>query len=43
MAVEYVKRVGNGWRVASDGVFIRDPVETDDAQGDEEQYSILSV
>lgn len=25
MAVEYVKRAGNGWKVASDGVFVRDP------------------
>jgi hypothetical protein len=25
MAVEYVKRAGNGWKVAGDGVFVRDP------------------
>jgi hypothetical protein len=25
MAVEYVKRAGNGWKVAAEGVFIRDP------------------
>ena len=25
MAIEYVKRAGNGWKVASDGVFVRDP------------------
>ena len=24
MAVEYVKRAGNGWKVAGDGVFVRD-------------------
>jgi hypothetical protein len=24
MAVEYVKRAGNGWRAASEGVFVRD-------------------
>lgn len=43
MAVEYVKRVGYGWKVASDGVFVRDPVAADEVQGDEEQNSILSV
>lgn len=25
MAVEYVKRAGNGWQVASEGVFVRNP------------------
>lgn len=25
MAVEYVKRAGNGWKVAGDGVFVREP------------------
>jgi hypothetical protein len=25
MAVEYVKRAGNGWTVAGEGIFVRDP------------------
>jgi hypothetical protein len=41
MAVEYVKRVGNGWRTAADGVFVRDPEDLapEPAEGDEADLS----
>ncbi|CAG8953791.1 hypothetical protein HYFRA_00006683 [Hymenoscyphus fraxineus] len=29
MAVEYVRRSNNGWKISSDGVFVRDPSEVD--------------
>jgi hypothetical protein len=45
MAVEYVKRAENGWKVAGDGVFIRDPndLAPEPAEGEEEEGSSLLV
>ena len=46
MAVEYVKRAGNGWRVAGDGVFERDSEDLvpEPEEGDEGgNPSLLSV
>lgn len=45
MAVEYVKRAGNGWDVAGDGVFTRDPknMVLEQTEGDEGEPSLLSV
>jgi hypothetical protein len=46
MAVEYVKRAANGWRVAADGVFVRDtrdPVPENAAGGNEGEFTSLSV
>lgn len=40
MAVEYVKRANVGWKVASEGVFVRDLPE---AHGGEVEGSALSV
>jgi hypothetical protein len=43
MAVEYVKRAGNGWKVGGEGVFIRDVTESDPAppEGEEAGSSTL--
>jgi hypothetical protein len=45
MAVEYVKRAANGWKVASEGVFVRDTKEKMivPADGEEGEPSTLSV
>ncbi len=46
MAVEYVKRAANGWKVAGDGVFVRDtkgPGPGPAAGGFEGESSTLSV
>jgi hypothetical protein len=46
MAVEYVKRAANGWKVASEGVFVRDTKEKATATaagGEEGEFSTLSV
>ena len=46
MAVEYVKRAENGWKVAADGVFVRDPedLEPEPEEGAEDaESSSLSV
>lgn len=45
MAVEYVKRAGNGWTVAGDGVFVRDPnfKREDGAGNEQEELGALSV
>ena len=45
MAVEYVKRAAIGWKVASEGVFVRDTKEkmTVSASGEEGEPSTLSV
>lgn len=45
MAVEYVKRANNGWKVAGEGVFVRDPKDLtpEDDEGDDEEGSSLSV
>jgi hypothetical protein len=42
MAVEYVKRAGNGWTVPSDGVFVRDAKDLvpEPAEGDEGDPSL---
>ncbi|KAF8858873.1 hypothetical protein BDZ45DRAFT_689687 [Acephala macrosclerotiorum] len=43
MAVEYVKRAGNGWEVAGDGVFTRDPtiLPLEPTESDEGEPSLL--
>jgi len=43
MAVEYVKRAGNGWEISGDGVFTRDPgvLEPEPTEGDEGEPSLL--
>jgi hypothetical protein len=38
--VEYVKRAGNGWDIASEGVFVREV--TTDADGEKEEPSDLA-
>jgi hypothetical protein len=45
MAVEYVKRAGNGWKVAGEGVFVRDITDSDPepTQAEEAESSTLSV
>ena len=45
MAVEYVKRAGMGWKIAGDGVFVRDSkdLEPEPAEGEDEDGSSLSV
>ena len=45
MAVEYVKRAGNGWKVAGEGVFVRDVKDSDPdpTQAEEAESSSLSV
>lgn len=45
MAVEYVKRVNNGWKPVADGVFQRDPKDLTRGtqEGEESNLSSLSV
>jgi hypothetical protein len=45
MAVEYVKRVNNGWKPVADGVFLRDPKDLAQGarEGEEANLSSLSV
>jgi hypothetical protein len=45
MAVEYVKRAGQGWKVAAEGILIRDPKDLcpEPEEGDDEEGSSLSV
>ncbi len=45
LAVEYVKRAGEGWRVGGDGVLVRDHKVLKDAEDrdDDEELSTLSV
>jgi hypothetical protein len=40
MAVEYVKRSGNGWKVAGEGIFVRNPKDAE-GPGNEEIESAL--
>ena len=35
-AVEYVKRAGNGWEIAGEGIFVRDPNNKKGHSSDEE-------
>lgn len=43
MAVEYVKRAANGWKVAGDGIFVRNPADIGYPDSDEEETTALSV
>jgi hypothetical protein len=46
MAVEYVKRAGDGWRIAGEGVFVRDSSQPEGVDGDAEdglESTLLSV
>lgn len=43
MAVEYVKRAGNGWKIASEGVLTRDPKDLCPEPEESEDGSSLSV
>jgi hypothetical protein len=43
MAVEYIKRANNGWKVVGDGVFERDPeyLSRNPPEGEEVGFSML--
>lgn len=43
MAVEYVKRAGNGWKVGGEGVFIREVTESDPAPPEGEEAGSSSL
>jgi hypothetical protein len=44
MAVEYVKRAANGWKVAQEGVFVRDPGDlAPEPEASDGEHSSLSV
>ena len=43
MAVEYVKRATNSWKVASEGVFVRDTTDKTACSGQEADPLTLSV
>ncbi|KAH8808004.1 hypothetical protein F5884DRAFT_676331 [Xylogone sp. PMI_703] len=42
MAVEYVKRAGNGWKVAGDGVFVRTPEDINEGGGGDDSLLLVN-
>jgi hypothetical protein len=43
MAVEFVKRMAGKWEVAGDGIFVRDPKDSNVVEDDDQESLLLSV